>query len=545
MRTFGYIALAVLILVSCVIAYRLIDPAPPRHIRIAGGPAGGGYHALASKIAARVRAAGVTVDVLETHGALHNLRLLTGPRPVDFAIMQSGVRAPAGRDTSDLRTLATIDLEPVFLLSHPDLDVKTFEDVAKLRVIAGEQGSGTLQLFETIVGLTGTTPQQPILKLSSNRAYQAFASRRGDVLFTVTPVESPWLQDLFKTESVRLLEPQLAPALTRHLSYLTEVTLPPGSINLQRRVPAREVRILATSTALVTTTTMHAATKMLLLQALSEVDHGTALLGTLGKFPSLEYADYAADDEAKRFFTSGLPFIRRHLPYWLANLVERFYALLLPLLTVLIPLYRLIPSWLRRRDAAIIRRWYDRLAEIERGIALAQNDDVALRALAGRLDRMARDLELQQARIEPVQDYFLLRFHIDRVRRELWRAVIANWTETIEGMLPDGSGAGEREPTDPALLSEIEHELALIRRIEQQCESARVPGEFFSDIRDIRQRLRRVYAGLAVGADVERPAVETRSPEPSYPGEPRSAPVAKGPTVTLVSDRSPTSTTEE
>ena len=39
--------------------------------------------------------------------------------------------------------------------------------------------------------------------------------------------------------------------------------------------------------------------------------------------PSTQLLEHPLAEEARRLYANGLPFLQRHLPFWLANLIER------------------------------------------------------------------------------------------------------------------------------------------------------------------------------------------------------------------------------
>jgi uncharacterized protein len=141
------VALPAIAFLAATLTYLLIDPSPPSEILIAAGPKDGGYYRPARLIAEKVRPHGVSVRVLETHGAAHNLELLNGRNPLHFALSQGGTQLPRNLDWSQFRTLAVIDLEPVWLLAQHDLQITSLRDFAKFRIVTGATGNGTRDLF--------------------------------------------------------------------------------------------------------------------------------------------------------------------------------------------------------------------------------------------------------------------------------------------------------------------------------------------------------------------------------------------------------------
>lgn len=532
MRSLGLYALLLVVVTSIAIAYYLVEPAPPKDLRIAAGARTGAYYPIAKQLAERMRRHGVRVDIIETHGAAENLSLMTGISPPELALIQGGTHAPSGRDTSPLRTLASVDLEPVWLLARPGNSIASLRDFSKLRVAAGEQGSGTIDLFQTLTEVAGQTVTQPPLMLSNMDAVEAFRDRRADFIFSVSPAKNPWLETLIDNNEVQFVELEETDALTRKFGFLTTLKLPRASLDLKRSIPKRHVTLLATATNLVSRSEVHSATKMLALQALREIDHGTLLLGTDGQFPSLRFADYPIDAEARRFFSAGPPLIRRYLPYWVANLIERFYALLLPLITVALPLFRMIPAWLKRRRREVTQRWYGRLSKAEEAIIASSDNEEELQRHGRQLDRLERDLEQDRQHIPQPNEYFSLRFHIERIRRQLWRKQISGWLQTSERLtIEEGSDPSALNLNSyGALLNEIESDLRLLVDLEARFKQSGLPGELLGDVIDVKRGLRKARERvLSFGGPHREQPTENATP---------SSGARLSPEITLVSDRS-------
>lgn len=534
MRSIGVITLVGLALASLIIAYFLVEPAPPKEVRIAAGSKSGAYYPIALRLAAKMRPHGVIVQVLETHGAAQNLALMTGETPPELALIQGGTHPPSDHSTSHLRTLATVDLEPIWLLTRPGTEISSLQDFSKLAVAAGERGSGTLDLFRTLLKASGQKLPTETIYVSNLNAVEAVLAQQADLMFSVSPAVNPWLEPLFRGTAVEFVELAESEALTRQFPYLTTIRLPRSSIDIARSIPKRDLTVLATATNLVSTDRVHTATKMLALQALREIDHGTLLLDTDGQFPTLRYADYRIDPEARRFFATGPPFIRRYLPYWVANLLERFYAFLLPLLAVGMPLLRLVPSWIRKQRRKLTQRWYDRLAEAENAISLSGENEKELQRQSRQLDRLERQLEQNRHEIVEPQEYFSLRFHLERIRRQLWRRLVTRWLETGDDAWANRAGTDKAADTTSyrRLLSEIESDLTLFADLEARFKHTGIPTEFFGDIMDAKRGLRQARERLlasesAISAGTSANAEWTRDKDAH----------AK-PNITLVSDRS-------
>ncbi len=63
--------------------------------------------------------------------------------------------------------------------------------------------------------------------------------------------------------------------------------------------------------------------------------------------------------------------MQRYLPFWAANLVDRMWVILVPIIAVLVLLGRAVPALYRWRVRSRVFRWYARLKQIE--LALEEN----------------------------------------------------------------------------------------------------------------------------------------------------------------------------
>ena len=78
-----------LIVGVCLLAYWLVDPAPPRSVRLATGQENSAYEEFGKKYAAALAKHGVKVTLVPSAGSGENLRRLRAGE-VDIAFVQSG-----------------------------------------------------------------------------------------------------------------------------------------------------------------------------------------------------------------------------------------------------------------------------------------------------------------------------------------------------------------------------------------------------------------------------------------------------------------------
>ena len=115
--------------------------------------------------------------------------------------------------------------------------------------------------------------------------------------------------------------------------------------------------MLAPTTQLVARADIHPALIDLLLQAANEAHQAGGLFEKKVEFPSAKYHDFKLSKEAEHFYKSGPPFLLRYLPFWLATFIDRKKVMLVPLIGLIISLFKLMPMVYRWRFRSKIYRW--------------------------------------------------------------------------------------------------------------------------------------------------------------------------------------------
>jgi hypothetical protein len=193
------------------------------------------------------------------------------------------------------------------------------------------------------------------------------------------------------------------------------VVLPRGVYDFARNLPAEDVTLLAPTANLVARSKLHPALAYLLLRAASQVHGEATLISARGEFPVLKDADFPYSEEARRYFRSGSPLLQRYLPFWAANLVDRMWIMLVPILAVAVPLVRLLPPLYAWRVRSRIYRWYAKLKEIE--IELDEQQPAEwLGGMLARLDEIELAVNHIPTPLAFSENLYVFRTHIDLVR---------------------------------------------------------------------------------------------------------------------------------
>ncbi|MBZ4420599.1 TAXI family TRAP transporter solute-binding subunit [Myxococcus sp. RHSTA-1-4] len=408
-----------IIALAFAVTFYFIKPAPPKTLVIATPQEEGGFRYFARKYQEILARDGITLEVRPTKGSVTSIELLTQEDSgVDVAFVQSGtVAAEKAEGVVSLGSLSYVPLW-VFYRGEPIHDVR---ELKGRRISVGLEESGTRSLALTMLA-ANRVDQAPteLVTLGRDAAIEQLKQGQLDAVFLVSPADSPAIQKLAAVPGIRMLSFARADAYVRRYTYLSRHVLPRGVFDLAADVPESDVTLIAPTANLVARDTLHPALAYLLLRAASEVHGKAGMLDRTGEFPAALETGFPLSSEARRYYESGVPLLQRYLPFWAANLVDRLWVMLVPIIAVVVPLVRAVPALFLWRVRSRIFRWYARLKEVE-----LQLDESPGREMLGdmlrRLDEAEREVNRIPMPLSYSENLYFFREHIDVVRRRIVR----------------------------------------------------------------------------------------------------------------------------
>ncbi|WP_220272765.1 TAXI family TRAP transporter solute-binding subunit [Aquitalea aquatica] len=403
-----------------LLALLLTNAAAPTSLTIISGPPGSVFQKTALRYQKILAREGVTVKILPSGGSLDNLHKLSNPRlDVDVGFVLGGEAGSA--DTSRLMSLGSISYQPlmVFYRGTPKTLLSDFKG---MRLAIGEEGSGTHNLALALLKLNGITPgaDTTLLNALPGDAVKSLLEQQVDALFVMGDSSSTdLLRQLLHTPDIHLFSFIQADGYARRVSYLNKLELPRGALDLGKDIPPETTNLIGPTVELVAREGLHPALSDLLLEAAREVHGKPGLFKKAGEFPVLAEHEIRISEDAQRYYASGKSFFYRTFPFWLAGLVARALAVMLPLVLLLIPALKVAPAIYRWRIQSGINRWYRVLFDIER-------EAVAQRTVPGKQEELLHRLQHVDATVSKIvvpaafgDLLYELRGHIDFVRSRL------------------------------------------------------------------------------------------------------------------------------
>jgi TRAP-type uncharacterized transport system substrate-binding protein len=427
-----FVLLATLLL---VLAYWWLDPNPPKRVVLATGPAQSAYDEFGKKYAKLLAARGIEVVLLPSEGSSANLALLRSGT-ADLGFVQAGTLDVENEKSADktnvsneanddITSLGSLFVEPVWLFYREDTAKKintsatllNLAELKNLRVNVGTPGSGVPNLVDKLIDINRIDPASiKKSQLEQTPATIAFLAGELDAIVFASAPESLIVQMLLQTPGIKLLSFAQSEAYSRRLPFLSPALLPRGVVDIARDIPAQDVRLVASTTALLTRTNTHPALVQLFSQTSQTIHGGAGWFNRARDFPNTTHIEFDLSKEAERNLKSGAPLLQQYLPFWIANLIERMWLALGIIVAILLPLSRIIPPMYKFRIRSRIFKWYGQLQHIEEQLIQKPEAKALLRT---ELDNLEARVGTINVPLSYADELYALRNNINLVRMKL------------------------------------------------------------------------------------------------------------------------------
>lgn len=397
----------------------MLEPAPPQELRIATGGSQGAYYAFAERYREILARDGYRLDIVETAGSIENLRLLMAGE-VSLALLQGGTAEEAA--AAHIESLASLFFEPLWVFYQSELSVDRLTDLCGRRLAVGAHGSGTRALTLQLLaanGIDGTTAE--LREFGAMEAVAALEDGTVEAAFFVSSAHAPFIGQLLRRESLEILSFRRHRAYCREYPFLSAAVLGEGVVDLAGNLPSEDVNLLVAAASLVGRRDLHKALIPLLLEAMDEVHGGGGLFEEPGLFPSTRFVELPLNPAARLYLERGPSFLHRFLPFRTASAIDRLKILLLPFITLLIPVFKAAPPLYRWRIRSKIYRWYEDLRLADE-ILHSATSDKELEAHLRALRKLEREVTTAvSVPLAYMDEFYRLRDHIELILGKLER----------------------------------------------------------------------------------------------------------------------------
>lgn len=411
------------IIATCLLAYWLVDPAPPKIVTLSTGQDNSAYEEFGRKYAAALDKAGIRVDLKQSLGSEENLQQLrNADSQADIAFVQSGSTELTDTERQGLVSLGSLFTEPVWIFYRGRKDITQIRQFKGMKVNVGPEGTGVPSLFRKLLSVNGIEPGQMSLAMLENTpaTVELLAGRIDALVFSSAP-DGPLIQMLLQTPGIRLFDFTQAEAYTRRFPFLSHVVLPRGIVDLGKDLPPKDYHLIAPTATLVAREDLHPALMDLFVQAATSIHGGAGWFRRKDEFPNAGYTEIPVGRAAQKYYKDGAPLLQRYLPFWLANFFERMWVVIVALGALILPLSRIIPPLYTWKVRSRVYRWYGQLRAVEQAIEEAPVEErhAVYPAQLKRLNDIEERVNRISIPLSFADELYGLRSHINFVRRRV------------------------------------------------------------------------------------------------------------------------------
>ena len=415
----GAILLTALLIGIGIFAFA--NASAPSVITITSGPAGSVFARNAERYKKILARQGVTLRILPSEGSVENFTRLNNPKfNVDVGFVLGG--EVNGADIDHLVSLGSVSYQPlmVFYRGEPK---QLLSDFKGKRLDIGDEGSGTRILALALLKANGIVPNDGtvFVDTSEGNTVRALLENRLDAIFVMgDSTSTDLMRTLLHTPDIHLFSFTQADAYARRIAYLNKLELPKGALDFGKDIPAQDVNLVAPTVELIARDSLHPALSDLILEAAREVHATPGLFKKRGEFPAPIEHEFRISPDATRYYTSGKSFLYRTFPFWIASLIARTIAVVLPIALLLVPALKVAPAIYKWRIQTRINRWYRVLLKLERDALRPSSDPKQREELLRHLNHIEDTVNKIAIPASFGDIFYALRGHISFVRASLF-----------------------------------------------------------------------------------------------------------------------------
>ncbi|HEY6354132.1 MAG TPA: TAXI family TRAP transporter solute-binding subunit, partial [Burkholderiaceae bacterium] len=347
------LAMSLAILVSLAVSlamFGFFDTAAPSSLTITSGPEGSAFRRTAESYKKILAKEGVTLNILPSEGSRDNLAKLANPKvTADVGFVLGGEADSAATDK--LMSLGSISYQPLMIFYRGPTK-HLLSEFKGFRIDVGPEGSGSNILAHTLLEANGIKAGDgtTYIDTATDDTARALNEGRIEAFFAMSDsTPTALIRQLLRTPNVHLFNVTQADGYVRRIPYLNKLLLPKGALDFGEDLPSEDVHLVGPTVELVARDSLHPALSDLLLEAAREVHGKPGLYKKRGEFPAPLEHEFRISPDATRYYASGKGFLYRTFPFWVASLIARIIAVLVPVVLLLIPAIRIVPALYRWR----------------------------------------------------------------------------------------------------------------------------------------------------------------------------------------------------
>ena len=358
------IPIILLVIASFYLTSKFIEPSSKKEITIATGSMDGEYYNTALKYKEVLEKQKVKVNILTSNGSMENIQLLNEEK-ADIAFAQNGIDSL--KKQTQIKAIASIYYEPLWIFYKKDAAKMDYLiQLISKKISIGKENSGTEDLALKMLNDNGINKENTqLLSTSTQEAKDLLIKGEIDAMFIVSSPNSKVIRELLENPDISLFSFKRAKAYSRKYTFLESTPLYEGTIDLYRNLPSEDINLLSTTANLIVRNGFSDELTRLILKEIKKVHNKKELFEAANQFPNIENLTIDINEDADRYFTYGDTWLEKIFPYWIASNIDRLSILLIPLITLMIPLSKGFFPLYRWSIRSKIYKWYEQIHKID------------------------------------------------------------------------------------------------------------------------------------------------------------------------------------
>ena len=369
------IPILLLIIASFYFTSKFIQPSVKKEITIATGSIDGEYYKTALQYKELLEKQKVKVNIVTSNGSLENIELLN-EKKVDIAFVQNGIEIV--KNENNLQAIASVYYEPLWIFYKNDTyKMDYLIQLISKKISIGKEKSGTEDLALKILNDNGINKKNSqLLYNSTQEAKDLLIKGEIDAMFIVSSPNSNVIKELLENPDISLFSFKRAKAYSRKYSFLEATPIYEGTIDLYKNLPSQDINLLSTTANLIVRDDFSDELTRLILKEIKRIHNKKGLFETQNQFPNIDNLTIEINEDAQRYFTYGDTWLEKIFPYWIASNIDRLKILLIPLITLMIPLSKGFFPLYRWSIRSKIYKWYEEIHKIDLEAEDAKNEEL-------------------------------------------------------------------------------------------------------------------------------------------------------------------------
>ncbi|MGB5792194.1 TAXI family TRAP transporter solute-binding subunit [Poseidonibacter sp.] len=411
------IPIILLVIASFYITAQFIQPSPKKEFTSATGSKDGQYYKTALLYKKILEDEKVKVNIVTSSGSMQNLQLLQDKK-VDIAFVQNGIEL--NEKQKHLKAIGSIYYEPIWVFyKNKKYTIDYIVELTSKKISVGVEGSGTNHLALQILKDNGISKENSTLySYDSSKSKKLLMNDKIDAMFVVGSANSKVIKELLEDSSINVFSFKRSKAYSRKYNYLESLSLYEGTIDLYRNIPYEDSNLLATTANLVINDSLSDELQRLLLRKLFTIHNKKGLFEKNDQFPNISNLTIPVSEEAQRYYTYGDTWLEKIFPYWIASNLDRLKILLIPLLTLLFPLFKGVLPLYRWSIRSKIYKWYDKIQGIDK--IIDELNLVELKQNLEELEKLRKEIKNEtKVPLSYMGEYYDLIMHLELLISQL------------------------------------------------------------------------------------------------------------------------------